>query len=110
LLNPHNYRAMSTTLSFLLNSLHELEMFFRLENDEEGFYLSIIDRSKYPRVWSDNFQDGTVEIIAETTDHMINRTISSEKDWKVRLYGKTIDELMTEYNKWDSENRKPGLK
>lgn len=97
---------MSTNLSFLLNDLHSKEVFFRFENDEEGYYLSIIDRQKYPRIWADNMEDGTVEVLAETTDHLINRTVVGGPDWTVRLFGETIEKLMEEFDKWHKENKR----
>lgn len=47
----------------ILETLHEKELHFRLEDDEEGYYLSIIDRKKYPRVRVDNMAEGVEMII-----------------------------------------------
>lgn len=88
----------------LFNSLQAKEVFFRLENDDEGFCLSIIDRSKYPRVWIDNFHDRQVEVIAETVDNIINKTIFTEKDWQARFTCTTIDECIIEFEKWAEFN------
>jgi hypothetical protein len=96
-------------LELTLSLFHQRDVFFRFENDEEGFYLSIIDRKKYPRVWVDNDKEGA-EIIAETVDNIINRAIPAEKDWEERFFGETINECLAEYNKWYVANRKPGLK
>lgn len=96
-------------LELTLSLFHQRDVFFRFENDEEGFYLSIIDRKKYPRVWVDNDKEGT-EIIAETVDNIINRTIPAEKDWEERFFGKTINDCLAEYNKWYVTNRKPRLR
>ena len=54
----------------IFNWLHQKEVFFRFENNEDGFYLSIIDRKTYPRVWADNFQDNKIEVIAESADNI----------------------------------------
>jgi hypothetical protein len=97
------------SLELTLSLLHQREVFFRFENDEEGYYLSIIDRKKYPRVWFDNAKDGDV-VIAETPENIINKVIPSEKDWEQRFFGKTIDECMDEFNKWDKAHRMPRLK
>lgn len=89
----------------ILTEMHNKETYFRLENDETGFYLSIIDRSKYPRIWADNLQSGSVAIIAESADNLINRTISSEQDWAARFHGETIQECFKEYEQ--PQNNKP---
>lgn len=101
---------MSISLSFLLSTLHSKEIFFRLENDEEGFYLSIIDRGKYPRIWADNDKSGHMEIITESVDNLIAKTVVGEKDWTARLFGTTIEELMEAFDKWHKENKLPRLK
>lgn len=68
---------------------------FRLENDDDGFYLSIVDRSKYPRVWIDNAIDNPQKMIAESVEHIEQRTNPFlEKDWSVRYFGKTIEDLI----------------
>jgi hypothetical protein len=87
------------TINELFASLADKEMYMRLENDEEGYYLSVIDRSHYPRVWADNFQVQQ-SFIAETTDHLIERTVLAENDWLVRCTGKTIDEVVDECENW----------
>ncbi len=97
-------------LELTLDLFHKREVFFRFENCEDGFYLSIIDRRQFPRIWQDNARDGKVEIIAETTEHMINRIIPSEKDWEQRFFGETIEECMEEFNKWDKTHKMPRLK
>jgi len=83
----------------LFAALAAKEMYMRLENDEEGYYLSVIDRARYPRVWADNFQSQQ-SFIAETTGHLIERTVLAENDWLVRCTGKTIDEVVEECENW----------
>lgn len=87
------------TINELFAALADKEMYMRLENDEEGYYLSVIDRSRYPRVWADNFQTQQ-SFIAETTDHLIERTVLAENDWLVRCSGKAIDEVVDECENW----------
>lgn len=88
------------TLPELLVLLHAKDLHFRLEDDENGFYLSIIDRSKYPRVWVDNFQSKQSFIVAETVDHVIEKTILADNDWLVRCTGDTLDEVADECYDW----------
>ena len=89
-------------LGDVLGQLRRKDYFFRLENDETGYYLSIIDRKIYPRLWADNFQDNQECIICESADNMINRTVLAEKDWLVRFFGDTIDECISELHSWIS--------
>jgi hypothetical protein len=98
------------TLQLLFELLHKREVFFRFENDEDGYILSIIDRSGYPRVWADNFRDGQMRIIAESADNTINRTVMGEKDWIARFTVETIEQCVVEFNEWDKQNRLPKLK
>lgn len=81
-------------LEDILKVLHDREIFFRFENDEEGYYLSIIDRQQYPRIWADNDKNCKTKIIAETIEHVIDKTVLAEKDWEERFFGKTIRELI----------------
>jgi hypothetical protein len=97
-------------IELLFTLLHKREVFFRFENDEEGFHLSIIDRAKYPRIWVDNSQDNEETIIAETLDNIINKATIGDKDWLVRLSGKTIEEVYSAFNEWDIKNRLPRLR
>lgn len=92
----------SPVLGDVLSRLHNAEYFFRLEDDDNGFYLSIITRKVYPRVWADNFQDGLVKIIAETSDNILNRTVLAEKDWQERWFGESIDECLFQAYEWMS--------
>jgi len=89
-------------LGDVLSRLHNGEYHFRFEDDESGFYLSIIDRKVYPRVWADNFQDGKIEIIAETSDNILNRTVLAEKDWSERWFGESVDECLYQAYEWMS--------
>jgi hypothetical protein len=93
---------LNPVLGDVLSRLHNAEYFFRLEGDDNGFYLSIITRKVYPRVWADNFQDGLVEIIAETSDNILNRTVLAEKDWQERWFGESIDECLYQAYEWMS--------
>jgi len=86
----------------VLSRLHNAEYHFRFEDDESGFYLSIINRKVYPRVWADNFQDGQIEIIAETSDNILNRTVLAEKDWSERWFGESVDECLYQAYEWMS--------
>jgi hypothetical protein len=97
-------------LELLLTLFHKRDIFFRLENDEDGYYLSIIDRGCYPRIWVDKFQEDQPAVIAQTVDNLINKNILAEKDWRTRFHGETIEECIEEFNKWDKENRLPRLK
>lgn len=84
-----------------ISRLRKKEIFFRLEDDEEGFHLSIINRQVYPRVWADNFADGKIEVIAESAENILNRTVAiSEKDWNERFFGETLEEVFSELDKW----------
>ena len=84
----------------LIDELNKKEFYLRIENDEKGFYLSIIDRKIYPRVWADNFKTSKEEMITESTEHLIQRSVSgSEKDWIVRFDG-DLQECIEECFKW----------
>lgn len=88
-------------LENLINELNKKEFYLRIENDEEGYYLSVIDRKVYPRVWVDNFKNDKDKIITESTEHLIQRSISgSDKDWIVRFNGKQLQECIEECFKW----------
>jgi hypothetical protein len=89
------------TLTELFERLHYHEVCFRFENDDDGYYLTIIDRSKYPRLWVDNFNDRQEAVIAESIDNLINKTILTEVDWQVRLFGETIEGCIAEFQKWE---------
>lgn len=76
-----------------LKELQRIEFFFRIENDEAGYYLSIIDRKKYPRVWADNYNDGAT-VIFESEESLLQRTTIGGKDWTARYFFETPDELL----------------
>ena len=70
---------------------------YRLENDEEGYYFSIIDMQSYPRLWIDNATGGNVEIVCESLEHEISRkTQQIEKDWSKRFFDTTLNWLVTQ--------------
>lgn len=87
-------------MQIFLEALHKIDCHFRLEDDEEGFILSIIDRKEYPRVWADNYQDGMIKVIAETTENIINKTILAGKDWVERFHGITLNECIELATQW----------
>lgn len=79
----------------ILSNLHKNGTFFRVEDDEDGYYISIINRQIYPRVWADIFANGDTKVIAETAENILNRTVAiSEKDWSERFFGETIEEAL----------------
>ncbi|WP_312364008.1 hypothetical protein [Sphingobacterium sp.] len=84
----------------LLNKISEKGFFYRIENDEECVYLSIIDRQVYPRIWSDNVISGDFKIESESDENFIERTFISGKDWAQRWHGDTIDECLQQAEKW----------
>ena len=84
----------------IFNILHQKDIHFRLEDDEEGFYLSIIDRGVYPRVWADNYQNGNIDIIAETAENILNRTVLAGKDWSIRFEGDSLKKVLLECDEW----------
>ena len=84
------------------DEIHKMGYHFRFEDDEEGFYLSIINREEYPRIWVDNFAAGKNDIISETPDHVLERSVLAEKDWSERFFGETIDDCLYKLNKWMS--------
>jgi hypothetical protein len=94
------FKTQFMELLELIGLLHGKDLHFRLEDDENGFYLSIIDRSKYPRVWADNFQSQQSFIVAETVENIINKTVLAENDWLVRCEGETLDECVEECYNW----------
>jgi hypothetical protein len=87
-------------LDKLLAALHTNEIFHRLENDEEGFYLSIINRQVFPRVWADTQNDGQFEVLAESTEHLLERTVLHSKDWQARFSSETIEGLIPQVIEW----------
>ena len=95
--------STNAVLGDVLSRLHKAEYYFRLEDDEEGYYLSIINRQVYPRIWADNFQGNEEKIIAETTDNLLNRTVLAEKDWSERWFGESIDECLYRAYEWMSD-------
>jgi hypothetical protein len=84
----------------VLSRLHKAGWHFRLEDDEEGFYLCIINRQVYPRIWSDNFQDNEDKIIYETPENLLERTVMAEKDWSERWFGQSVDECLYQAYEW----------
>ena len=84
----------------LFNELHQCEMYFRFENNDDGYILSIIDRKIYPRVWADNFQDQQITVITETPENIINKTVLAGKDWTERFYGESIIECISQAIDW----------
>ena len=85
------------TLNYLISELNKKELFFRIENDEELIYLSIIDRTIYPRVWTDSFKDNSATIITESDTNLLERSVSgSEIDWLVRFNGKTMQDCINQ--------------
>lgn len=74
----------------------------RLENEHgEMFYLTIVDRSKYPRLWIDNFTDNEFTVIEESTNHLLARNNPMlEKDWIIRFEGVDFHSLVKQYNEW----------
>lgn len=101
-LNHEPPPAKKPLLGDVLSRLHKAEYHFRLEDDEEGYYLSIINRQIYPRIWADNFQGNEDKIMAETTDNLLNRTIPAEKDWYERWFGESVDECLYQAYEWMS--------
>lgn len=98
-----NSISSNLLLCDVLERLHKAEIFFRMEDDEEGYYISIINRQIYPRVWVDNFANEDVEVICESAENILNRTVAiSEKDWSERFFGETIDEVVKKVNDWMS--------
>jgi len=97
---PSAQIAANPLLGDVLSRLHNASCHFRLEDDEEGFYLSIIDRKVYPRIWADNFQGNEEKIIAETTDSLLNRTVLAERDWSERWFGESVDECLYQAYEW----------
>jgi len=90
-------------LGDVLSRLHKAEWWFRLEDDENGFYLSIINRGIYPRIWADSHANGDIKVICESAENILNRTIAiSEKDWSERWSGETIDECLYQAYEWMS--------
>lgn len=99
-LNHENVPDEKPLLGAVLSRLHKAGYHFRLEDDEEGYYLSIINRQVYPRIWADNFHGDEEKIIAETTDSLLNRTVLAEKDWSERWFGESINECLYRAYEW----------
>lgn len=79
----------------LFEKLHEKEIFFRFENDEFGFYISIIDRMSYPRVWVDNDNSRLCgKILTESTESNVKKSTMPGVDWEERFHSETIDGLI----------------
>jgi len=94
-----HYKEMN--LDNLVLELNKKELFFRIENDEELIYLSIIDRTIYPRVWTDSFKDHSATIITESATNLLERSVSgSEIDWLVRFNGETIQDCVNQCSEW----------
>jgi len=95
----------SAILGNVLSRLHKAEWWFRLEDDENGFYLSIIDRQIYPRIWADSHANGDVDVdvICESAENILNRTIAiSGQDWTERWFGETMEECLYKAYDWMS--------
>lgn len=97
---------MEDKLQELLEVMNKSETFFRLENDENGFYLSIIDRQKYPRIWADNLNDSS-EIIAESAENLLNRYTTGGRDWSERFFGENIGDLLPKLAKYTINQSSP---
>lgn len=86
---------MDSTLSIILCALYYFEWNYRLENDDDMVYATLIDRSKYPRLWLDNQADSKRDIIAESSENVLNRFSPLEsKDWIERFEGEDIIEAV----------------
>ncbi len=81
-------------LSNILKQLRIMYVFYRLENDEEGFYFSIIDRQVYPRLWQDKRMEDGVTMIAETEEHLLKSLSYTDKDWSDRMFAETMEDLL----------------
>lgn len=74
----------------------------RIENEPETgeVFLTIVNRSNYPRLWIDNDMAGH-HIVAETVESTLHRNNPLlEKDWEVRFVGNTIQDCVDQYNLW----------
>lgn len=88
----------------ILKELNRKEIYFRIENDDNSFYfLSIIDRKIYPRVWADTFNDGA-KVIIESEESLLQRTISGGKDWIDRFGFETPNELFKKLSEYAGIN------
>lgn len=88
-------------LSELFELLHSKDMFYRLENDEDGHVLSIVSRKKYPRIWVDNFADSSPSIIEESVEHIEARLGPLvQMDWRERFYGKKVQDVAIQATAW----------
>lgn len=86
-----------TLLVNFFNKCKKEEVYFRFENDEDGYYLCIINRQIFPRVWADNLNDSAT-IIAESEESLINRTVLGEIDWKHRFSGTSLQDCINQFN------------
>lgn len=86
------------TSAEIINDLNNREIFFRIENNDDGFWITHIDRSMFPRIWMDNAVDGRVTIIVESDEHMLQRNSPlPEKDWKQRVFNADFYTALNEF-------------
>ena len=96
-------------LSSVLQRLHNAGYSWRFENEVDdsnaGFYLSIIDRTVYPRLWKDNDLDGSFNILVQSDQVLLEKAMSgSEKDWSERWSSNSIDGCLFLAYEWMSNN------
>lgn len=89
-----------TLLVNFFNKCKKEEVYFRFENDEDGYYLCIINRQVFPRVWADNLNDSAT-IISESEESLINRTVLGEIDWKHRFSGTSLQDCINQFNDYE---------
>jgi hypothetical protein len=86
------------TTSEIIKELNRREVFFRIENNDDGFWITHIDRSKFPRIWVDNNTDNAPTMLAETVEHTLQRCSPlAEKDWRERFFNEDYDQLIKEF-------------
>ena len=83
-------------LGDVLEALRNYEWNYRLESENDiGVYATLIDRSKYPRLWIDNNTAEEMKIICETPESTLNRLSPlPEKDWIERFFGEDTFEAI----------------
>ncbi len=94
----------------ILDHLDTHEIDYRLESNHCcGYIFYFLDGSVYPRRYYDTALEGKPdEVLVESVDHMIQRSVSMEltKDWRHRIGAETLAQLFEEVEKYIKANTK----
>lgn len=84
----------NSSLESVLSRAKSLDVKIRIDMDDEGYYASIIDEQKYPRIWTDCDIAGEFKPKQRSEESALqSATHFLEKDWVVRFFDTDISSL-----------------